>query len=93
MDWCSLPPHVLEKIFDVAVEDDESDENVLIGLCKLSEVCVEWRNSILSSTKLFANFKIYDSTVENELLYRRLVETGLINKIKNMVSERRGNAG
>ena len=79
-----MPPHVLEKMFDVAVEDDESDENVLIGLCKLSEVCVGWRNSILSSTKLFANCKIYGSTVKNELLYRQLVKTGLVNKIKNI---------
>ena len=78
MDWSNLPPHVLEKIFDAT--GDENDKIVLIGLCKLSEVCVGWRNSILSSTKLFANRVLY----KYNSLYRRLVETGLINKIKNI---------
>ena len=84
MNWSNLPPLVLEKIFDSTAKlEQRYNNNWLDSLCKLSEVCVEWRNTILSSKALFATgdcgrLSIFGPTCQ------RVLETGLLSKVSKI---------
>ena len=81
MDWSSLPPRVLESIFYHTAKleqnpDWSSSEEWLGLLCKLGKVCIEWRNAI--SLKKSNSVSTHGSTCQ------RLIEAGLMNKIKKV---------
>ena len=76
--------HVLEKIFYSTAKLGQQDRyHWLDSLCKLSEVCDGWRNTILSSKTLFASdhcgtMSSYGSTCQ------RILEAGLFCKVKKI---------
>ena len=76
--------HVLEKIFYSTAKLGQQDRyHWLDSLCKLSEVCDGWRNTILSSKTLFASdhcgtMSSYGSTCQ------RVLEAGLFFKVKKI---------